>query len=199
VALSSREAILDAASEAILGGGVRALRVTDVARRAGVSTALLYYHFEDRAALVRAALDLSNAEAPSASLLHASGPGYEVVRAALMAELEDSPAVRRNTVIWNEVTALAAFEPELRDDVHDMTGRWQQAVAAAIERGLEDGSVAAGVDPSAAAAVLTALIDGLSVRWLAGALDLPGAREQLLIALDALLRPGRMSASSSAE
>lgn len=42
--MSSRQAILDAAAESILAGGVRALRVTDVARRAGVSTALLYYH-----------------------------------------------------------------------------------------------------------------------------------------------------------
>jgi AcrR family transcriptional regulator len=190
---TSREAILDAASEAILGGGVRRLRVVDVARRAGVSTALLYYHFDSRAALVRAALDHSNAEAPSAVAFREPGglSGYEVVRRGLMADLEDSPAVRAHTVIWNEVTALAAFEPEFRDDVRRVTGSWQRAVADAIAAGVADGSVRGHVDPHAAAGVLTALIDGMSVRWLAGALELDVAREQLALAVDALFRvPG---------
>jgi AcrR family transcriptional regulator len=189
--MTSRDAILDAAGEAILAGGVRSLRVADVARRAGVSTALLYYHFDSRADLVRAALDHSNAEAPSAVAFRtpADRPGLEVVRAGLLADLEESPAVRSNTVIWNEVTALAAFEDELRDDVRRVTGGWQRAVAGAIAAGIADGSVAPGVEADAAAGVLTALIDGLSVRWLAGALDLPTAREQLLLAVDALLRP----------
>lgn len=187
---TSREAILDAASEAILSGGVRRLRVTDVARRAGVSTALLYYHFDSRAALVRAALDHSNAEAPSAVAFREPGAlsGYDVVRRGLMAELEDSPAVRANAVIWNEVTALAAFEPEFRDDVRRVTGGWQRAVADAIAAGIADGSVVERVDAYAAAGVLTALIDGMSVRWLAGALELDAARAQLALALDALFR-----------
>jgi AcrR family transcriptional regulator len=188
---SSREAILDAASEAILSGGVRALRVAEVARRAGVSTPLLYYHFESRSALVRAALDHSNADAPSTALLAADNgsSGFETVRNGLMAELEDSPAVRRNTVIWNEVTALAAFEPDLREDVRRVTGVWQRAVQAAIARGVADGSIGPAVDADAAAGVLTALIDGMSVRWLAGALELGPAREQLALALQALLEP----------
>jgi AcrR family transcriptional regulator len=188
--MSSRDAILDAAGEAILAGGVRSLRVADVARRAGVSTALLYYHFESRAALVRAALDHSNAEAPSAAAFRAAPdkPGIEVVRAGLLSDLVESPAVRSNAVIWNEVTALAAFEDELRDDVRRVTGSWQRAVADAIAAGIADGSVAPGVDPDAAAGVLTALIDGMSVRWLAGALELADARAQLVVAVDALLR-----------
>jgi AcrR family transcriptional regulator len=188
---SSREAILDAAAEAILGGGVRALRVADVARRAGVSTPLLYYHFASRSALVRAALDHSNADAPSTPLLAADNgsSGFDAVTNGLMSELEDSTAVRRNTVIWNEVTALAAFEPELREDVRRVTGVWQRAVAAAIARGVADGSIGPEVDAEVTAGVLTALIDGMSVRWLAGALELGQAREQLALALAALLAP----------
>jgi AcrR family transcriptional regulator len=191
-ATSNREAILDAASESILEGGARSLRVADVARRAGVSTPLLYYHFKSRSALVRAALDHSNAEAASTALLLAGGPGtaYDVVHTALMAELEDVPAVRRNAVIWNEVTTLAAFEEELREDVQQVTGGWHRVVAAAIARGIEDGSIDANVDPDVAAGILTAFLDGASVRWLAGALDLDTAREQLSLVLRSLLAPG---------
>jgi AcrR family transcriptional regulator len=189
----SRQAILDAASEAILEGGARALRVADVARRAGVSTPLLYYHFKSRAELVRAALDHSNAAAPSTALLEAEGAGgrgFDLVREALMSELEDTPVVRRNTVIWNEVTTLAAFEPELREDVRQVTDEWHHAVAAAIGRAVRDGSVDGSVDPGVAAGVLTAFLDGVSVRWLAGALELEAAREQLDLALRVLLQPG---------
>jgi AcrR family transcriptional regulator len=189
--VSNREAILDAASAAILEGGARSLRVADVARRAGVSTPLLYYHFDSRAALVRAALDHSNAEAASTALLLEGGPGtgYEVVTTALMSELEDTPAVRSNAIIWNEVTTLAAFEPELREDVQQVTRDWQRVVATAIAAGIADGSIGAAVDPEIAAGVLTAFLDGASVRWLAGGLDLATARRQLAQALEALLAP----------
>jgi AcrR family transcriptional regulator len=189
--MTSRDAILDAAGAAILAGGVRSLRVADVARRAGVSTALLYYHFESRAALVRAALDHSNAKSPSAAAFREPGdrPGLEVVRDGLLADLDERPEVRSNAVIWNEVTALAAFEDDLRDDVRRVTGGWQRAVAGAIAAGIADGSVGPAVDAAAAAGVLTSLVDGISVRWLAGVLELGDARHQLGLAVDALLRP----------
>jgi hypothetical protein len=97
--------------------------------------------------------------------------------------------VRRNAVIWNEVTTLAAFEPELREDVQQVTGDWHGVVAAAVDRGIADGSIAADVDPAVAAGVLTAFLDGASVRWLAGALDLQTAREQLAFVVERLLAP----------
>jgi AcrR family transcriptional regulator len=186
---NSREAILDAAAQAILDGGARALRVADVAERAGVSTPLLYYHFSSRASLVRAALAHAAEAAPSAAMLSADGRGYDVVRAALLADLEEAPAVHRSAVLWNEVTTLAAFEPELREGVRDAIAAWERAVAAAIQRGVDDGSVDAQVDVDGAAGALTALIDGVSARWLAGALELPAAREQLALAVRALLSP----------
>jgi AcrR family transcriptional regulator len=188
----SRAAILDAAAAAILRDGVRGLRVEQVARDAGVSTPLLYYHFKDRAALVRAALDHSNAEAPSTAVLkgaHAA-TGRARVTDALLAEFDDAPAVRRNTVIWNEVTALAAFDHELRADVVRVTQGWARLVAGALREGIADGSISGLVDPDLAAHALTSLCDGLSVRWLAGALELSDARRQLQFALDAVLGPG---------
>jgi AcrR family transcriptional regulator len=186
---NSREAILDAAAQAILDGGARALRVADVAERAGVSTPLLYYHFSSRASLVRAALAHAAEAAPSAAMLSADGRGYDVVQAALLADLEDAPAVHRSAVLWNEVTTLAAFEPELREGVREAIAAWERAVGAAIQRGVDDGSVDARVDVDGAAGALTALIDGVSARWLAGALELPAAREQLALAVRALLSP----------
>lgn len=49
-----RRALLEAALESIVEGGISALSLREVARRAGVSQTAPYHHFADRAALVAA-------------------------------------------------------------------------------------------------------------------------------------------------
>jgi AcrR family transcriptional regulator len=61
----SREAILAAVARVIARRGVRGLRVEDVATEAEVSAPLLYYHFGNRAGLVKAALEHAGERAPS--------------------------------------------------------------------------------------------------------------------------------------
>ena len=49
---SARERILDAAARQIASEGVAALALSDVAREAGVSKALIHYHFRDKDTLL---------------------------------------------------------------------------------------------------------------------------------------------------
>ena len=185
-----REAILVAAARVIARTGVRGLRVEEVASEAGVSPPLLYYHFASRQGLIRAALERASDKAPSAALRKDSGSsGYESVRAALLAELDDDQTVRDNAIVWGEVSATAVFEPELRDDVRRVTEEWSATVAAGIRRGIEDGSIRSGVQPEPAAEALVTLVDGLCNRWLAGAMDRERARDLLVATLDGALRP----------
>jgi len=180
-----REAILTAAARVIARSGVRGLRVEEVASEAGVSPPLLYYHFASRQGLIRAALERASDKAPSAALRADSGAmsGYEAVEAALLAELDEARAVRDNAIVWGEVSATAVFEAELREDVKRVTEGWSATVADAISRGMEDGSIRAGIDPKQAAEVLITLVDGLCNRWLAGAMERERARELLVAAL----------------
>ena len=53
---SSQEKILDAASSAFAEEGFAGARVDEIARRAGVNKAMLYYHFGDKRALYREVL-----------------------------------------------------------------------------------------------------------------------------------------------
>ena len=53
----SRERILDAAVNRIAADGIDAVRIARIAMDAGVSTALVHYHFETREALLAEALD----------------------------------------------------------------------------------------------------------------------------------------------
>ena len=187
----TRRAIVSATVAAVAERGVRGMRVEDVAARAGVSTALLYYHYGDRLTLIRAALDAANAQAPSGVLggPRGSATEFEAVRDALLREFDERPAIRDNSIVWNEVSATAVFEPELRDDLRRVTAEWNGWVAEAVASGIEEGSIRPGLDPAETAALLTSVVEGLSLRWLAGSLELARARALCRDAIDAILRP----------
>lgn len=186
---SRRDAILAATAALIAERGLAGLSMAAVARQAGVTPGLLYYHFGSRADLVRAALHYANDRGPSMNLLRAGEGrnGFEAVRAALLAEFDDAPQVRDLNVIWNEVGASAVFDPTVRADLTDVIARWNDAVAVGILRGIADGSVRPDVDATTAADTLTALVEGLSQQWLAHTTTLPEARATLTDAVTRLL------------
>ena len=190
-AARTRRAIVVATAEAVAERGVRGMRVEDVAARAGVSTSLLYYHFDDRLTLLRAALDHANAQAPSGLLRvpHAGTTEFEAVRNALLREFDTAPPIRHNSIVWNEISATAVFEPELREDLRRVTAEWNGWVAEAIAAGVAEGSIREGLDPADTAELLTSVVEGLSLRWLAGSLELERARALCRDAIDAILSP----------
>jgi AcrR family transcriptional regulator len=165
VPLDRRQAILDAAVAVIARRGVRGLRVEQVAAEAGVAVSLIYYYFVNRAGLVRATLDHANERVAARS-----GGSVEEI---LLAELEES--AHDPSVVWGEVLASAVFEPSLRDGLREASESWTDLVEQAI--GSRD-----------SAERLTALVDGLSARWLAGVITRARARELLEGAIAAELR-----------
>jgi hypothetical protein len=51
----------------------------------------------------------------------------------MLAELDDSQAVRENCVVWNELSASAVFDEELRRRVDEVNLTWTQTTASFIE------------------------------------------------------------------
>ena len=183
--------ILEASCRVVARRGVRGLRVEEVAREAGVSIALIYYHFQNREELLRRVLEHANdrAGAYTQSGLPASASPREQIEQILLREIQDDPAVAENVAVWSEINATAVFEPNLRDAVRASTGRWLRSIEHLIVRAQTDGSVSAAVDPAAAAVRLTALTDGLSIRWLTGSLSTADARSLLADAVGLELAP----------
>ena len=181
-----RSAILEAAIKVIARRGVRGLRVEQVAAEAGVAVSLIYYYFDNRNGLVRATLEHANERAATVAAPADGGAlsGREAVERTLLAELDDSDHVRDTSVVWGEVLASAMFEPELRDQLREASETWSELVAAAIAEGVADGSIPADVDAQASAERLTALVDGLSARWLAGVATRERAQELLAAGID---------------
>jgi AcrR family transcriptional regulator len=184
-----KRTILDAAISVIARNGVRGLRVEEVAERAGVAVSLLYYHFDNRSGLIRATLQHANERASQTIEDLDAGPrnGAELVVTMLLAELEDPVQARELSILWSEVLSAAFFDPSLREQLAEASERWSRLVADAVWRGQEDGSIAALAAPDDLAALLTAAIDGISARWLAGLITRERARELLAMSVASLL------------
>ncbi|MFE5795607.1 TetR/AcrR family transcriptional regulator [Streptomyces sp. NPDC056503] len=178
VATDRRNAILEGAARVIARRGVRGLRMEELAAEAGVSTALIYYHFGDRAGVLRHTLEFisDRADRYTSGEEGAGAPHdpRQELEQSLLLEFQDLAEVRENSTAWGELRASAVFEPELRGDLARATLTWIHDVA----------DLLGGVRPTAPAPALTAsaerltgLLEGLSTRWLSGALPLPHARE----------------------
>ncbi|MEV0253648.1 helix-turn-helix domain-containing protein [Streptomyces sp. NPDC050732] len=170
--------ILEAAARLIARRGVRGLRVEELAAEANVSTGLIYYHFKDRTGILRHTLEFINARAERYTTARGTDAGpltpREELEEVLLLELQDTPEVRENSSAWGELRASAVFDEVLREDLARATLVWVQEVAALI------GQVRPTAPAPALAAAgerLTALLEGLSTRWLSGGLGLDHARE----------------------
>jgi AcrR family transcriptional regulator len=184
-----RTIILEAATRMIAQAGVRGLRVEQVAEQAGVSTALIYYHFSDRAGLLRETLAFVYDRADRYTSPY-PGPGAADARGALeqvlLLELQDDENVKENSTAWGELRSTAIFETDLREQLLDATRRWIDDVTTLVEKALTEQGDPAGVstgasggDSAAIAERLTALVEGLSERWLSGSIALDRARQML--------------------
>lgn len=169
---------------------MRGLRVGELAAEAGVSTSLIYYHFTDRAGILRRTLEFISDRAERYTVGREDGgpEGPETPRdeltQALLLELQDTPEVRENSTAWGELRASAVFDADLREDVAKATHSWVHEISYLLAQARPTGTAP---EHAAAAERLTALLEGLSVRWLSGSLPLEHARRLLADAIAAEL------------
>ncbi|GAB37983.1 MULTISPECIES: TetR/AcrR family transcriptional regulator [Gordonia] len=175
-----RTSILEAAVRVIAEHGVRGLRVAQLSAEAGVSTALIYYHFTDRDGILRAALEYINERAQDYTTPSADSHPRTQLESMLLDELQDTDEVRTASVAWGELRASAAFTPALQEPLRASTAAWDRDVEDLITR-IPD---AITTDPAATAARLTALVEGLSERWHSGSIELARARDLLRGAIE---------------
>lgn len=192
-AASTRAAILGAATELLSEHGVRGVTVEAVAESADVSLGLLYYHFENRQDLIRAALAEALANyayrRPSTEL-----PPAERLRAALSQHIGVDAEAARQDRVYAEAMRAAAFDPAIRPALAQTLTGWNggmtRLVAAAVP-GLAEAHPEA---PAEAATALTALVDGLQQRVRSSLLPADRGLELLSLATSAVLAGGASDA-----
>lgn len=181
-----RELVLEAAVAVLASGGIEDLRIARVARMAGVSPALVHYHFETREALVAEALARSYQVAGDVS----SPPGQVAgtVLEQLVRRVETAlplPGSQRHEwELWIELWLRAVRQPKSRVTAARVYARLHESYRALLEAGVERGEFDVA-DTSQTADRILAIIDGWCLRALIEdpAVSLKRAREEILAML----------------
>jgi AcrR family transcriptional regulator len=157
-----REAILRATIEQIELRGMATVRVADVATALGVSSGLVFYHFDTKNALLVEALE------------YAVDRDLHRLDRALSRSLAAPARLKRvlssygptgsapSWSLWIDAWATALREPTIRQALTRLDDRWRTALVIAVTDGVRAGDFVCA-DPAAAVARISALLDGLSV------------------------------------
>jgi AcrR family transcriptional regulator len=175
----SRDRILDAAIERIASDGIDAVRIARIAMDAGVSTALVHYHFATREALLAEALERSFDQAGDTRAVETGEPS-SVQRLRDMVEqcLPLPGEQEKDWVLWVELWLRAVRHPELRPTAAHLYDRMHAWFVEALEE--------FDCDADRVADRVLALIDGFGVRALVGDPGMPieRAREEIWLVLE---------------
>jgi AcrR family transcriptional regulator len=157
-----RDEILRAAAEVVTTKGFARTRVADVAQALGISSGLVFYHFESKERLLSEAF--AAASERDLALLHEAiarhGSHVDRLRAALEAYAPTGDAVgwSRDIDAWAE----GLYTAEIRDACRRNDARWRAGFRAVIAEGRAAGEFDVA-DPDEAALRITVVLDGLAV------------------------------------
>jgi AcrR family transcriptional regulator len=157
-----REEILRSTIKEIERKGMSSLRVADVADDLGVSSGLIFYHFDTRDGLLVSALEFA-VERDLTRLDKAVASGSSAVERLRRVLASYGPTgAAAGWTLWIDAWATALREPNVRDALRRLDDRWRQALEHVITEGVLAGDFACA-DPVATVARIGALLDGLSV------------------------------------
>lgn len=167
-AVDARERILEAACDVIAEHGIEDVRIARIATVAGVSPALVHYHFATREALLSEALEHSFELLGDVRTTPAEAEGWTSAQ-RLGWMIDQSLPFRglgeREWRLWLELWGRAARRPELRTIAARLYERYDEWIAEVVEEGIASGEFRTG-DAAAVTQRLIAAIDGHGLRVL---------------------------------
>jgi AcrR family transcriptional regulator len=160
-----RAQILWAAIQCVAELGIEGATMKKVADRAGVSTGMITYYFEDKNDLMKAALAHGHQMVGDRSrqLRQANDSRDYLTTLFEVSLIDDSPTVPPLS-FWIEYWAHASRDTDLKDFRAGRIARFRQSIADAVASGADDGRFEPGIDPLLAADLLQAVLDGLQLK-----------------------------------
>jgi AcrR family transcriptional regulator len=161
--------ILRATCAVIAEAGIHDLRLTDVARRAGVSSGTIHYYFDSKQALLHAAFEhnFRHSLERRAAVLASGGDPLDLltrlVESYAPLDVESVAAWR----VWAELWVHGLRQPELQELNESIYGEWRRTVVGLVRDAQDQGLLRAG-DPVLVANTVVAMIDGLAIQVLLG-------------------------------
>jgi AcrR family transcriptional regulator len=157
------DALLRTACEVIVQRGLANTRTADVAQAAGVSQALVFYHFSTKERLLARAFTYA-AEQDLARLdtvTRSSASPLDRLRRIL--KLFAPTGGSSAWAMWIDGWSESLRSPELERVSRKLDLRWKEALTEVIAAGVDDGTFKCD-DPNGASWRIHALIDGLAVQ-----------------------------------
>ena len=157
------DSLLRTACDVILERGLANTRTADVAQAAGVSQALVFYHFATKERLLAQAFayaaeqDLARLDA----VIGSAAPPLDKLKKIL--KLYAPTGRSKSWAMWIDGWSESLRVPELEKVTRRLDLRWKEALTEVIVAGVTDVTFDCD-DPSGAAWRITALIDGLAVQ-----------------------------------
>ncbi|MER7417439.1 TetR/AcrR family transcriptional regulator [Micromonospora peucetia] len=157
------DALLRTACDVIVERGLANTRTADVAQAAGVSQALVFYHFATKDRLLAQAFayaveqDLARLDA----VMRSSAPPLTKLRRIVRLYTPSGRAT--SWAMWIDGWAESLRTPELEKVSRRLDLRWREDLATVISDGVREGTFECA-DPAGAAWRISAVVDGLAVQ-----------------------------------
>jgi len=179
-----RKDIARAAISVIGDLGIDNTRLVDVARAANATTGTITHYFEDKDAVLLAALD-HVAQNILLMLRHPEKPDDIVALAELILPIDEEGL--RDWRVWMSFFGRAVGDAALARINKAYYDEFRDGLAAIIRHQQTEGLLAAQIDPAVTADAIISVIDGFCIRATLEREEWPAARQKAQ--LEAMLRP----------
>jgi AcrR family transcriptional regulator len=172
-----KDQIQRATCAVIAESGIRDLRMTDVARQAGVSSGTVHYYFDSKQALIHAAFEYNfrHSLQRRVEILGTGGDALTLLERVVESYAPADPDSVAAWRVWAELWVHGLREPELRELNEAIYGEWREIVVGLV-RGAQDQGLLVGGDAVQIANTIVAMIDGLAIQVLLGSRNMTMAR-----------------------
>jgi AcrR family transcriptional regulator len=169
-----RQQILSAACAVIASAGIPALRLSDVAKEAGVSSGTVHYYFETKREVISAAFEynLTDSLARRQELLASGKDSLAILHDLVESYLPNDELSVRAWKVWLALWAEGSREPVLQEINDRLYGQWRDVVAGVIGAAQSEGLARPG-DSAVQANMLIGMLDGLAVQVVLGSPSMP--------------------------
>jgi AcrR family transcriptional regulator/transposase-like protein len=164
------ESIRAAACRAFAERGLSSTRIADIAREAGVSSAIIHYYFKSKEQVLLAALQWAGEQHDKrvTQILIETSDHVERLRRFLDITVPRDGILRDEYILWLEVWVALRNHPELLAECDAMSRRSYDFIAELIEDGVRAGAFAPVASCQAATERIVAMRDGLGYRCVIG-------------------------------
>lgn len=164
-----REAILDAACTVLAEQGLAATRISDVAKRVGISPGHVLYYFESKADLFMQSLRTVEDRLRDEALARfADAPTAAGRWNALLDVMSPTGPGDFKLALWLEAWEMAHRDPQVAELIAELEDRWQALQLEVLRQARENGELSADADLEDFVTCFSAFFDGLTIQVVTG-------------------------------